>query len=230
MGNFRIAFRIAHDNGAAVEIEVLDAQAQAFQQAQAGAVEQLGLELVDARHLRNHLARLVFREHLRQVLGRLGADGVDRVVKLLVEHRAIEEQERAEGLILRRRGNVTLDGEMGKKRLDFRAAHVFRVALAVVQDEAAYPIDVGLFGAKRVVLRADRVAHLIQQLLFGRLVRGFGHGSPLDSTEIVTYNSNAAKQHCRGNGDPPGGLGGKSASYTTALNGLYGHRPSNANP
>jgi hypothetical protein len=44
------------------------------------------------------------------------------------------------------------------------------------------------------------------------------HDSPLDSTEIVTYNSNAAKQHCRGSGDPPGGLGGKTAIYVTALN------------
>ena len=164
------------------------------------------------------------------MLGRLGPDAVDGVVELLVEDRAIEEQQRAEGLILRRGGDMAFDGQMGEERLDLRAAHVLGVALAVVQDEAAHPIDVGLLGADRVVLGADRIAHLVQQLLFGRLLRGFGHGSPLDSTEIVTYNSNAAKQHCRGNGDPPGGLGGKSAIYTTALNGLYGHRPSNANP
>ena len=96
---------------------------------------------------------------------------------------------------------MTFDREMGEKRLNLRAAHLLGVALAVVQDEAAHPIDVGFLGAKRVVLRADRVAHtstklsagLIQQLLFGRLLRGFGHGSPLDSKEIVTYNSNAAK-------------------------------------
>ena len=48
-----IAFGIAHDDGAAFEVEILDAQAQAFEQTQPTAVEQLGLELVDARDLRD---------------------------------------------------------------------------------------------------------------------------------------------------------------------------------
>jgi len=84
-----VPLRVAHDDGAALEVEILDAQTQAFQQAQNAAIEQFRLTLIDAGELGDDLARLVFREHLRQVLGRLGPDTVDGVVELPVEHHAI---------------------------------------------------------------------------------------------------------------------------------------------
>ena len=139
----------------------------------------------------------------------MAAHGVDGVVQLLAEDLAIEEEQRAEGLVLRGGGDVALDGQVGEERLDLRAAHIFGVALAVEQDEAPDPIDVGLLGADGVVLDANRVAHLIEQLLFRRFFRGFGHDSPLDSAADcdLQFNRCQTRLH-KDRRSTLGGLGG----------------------
>jgi len=60
---------------------------------------------------------------------------------------ATQEQQRAERLVLRRRGYLPFDGERAKELRDLRRSHLGRVALAMKHDEAANPTDVRLFGA-----------------------------------------------------------------------------------
>ena len=53
--------------------------------------------------------------------------------------------------------------------------HFFGVAFVVVEDVAATPFDVGLFGAVGVMLGADGVAELFEEFfLFGRVLLGGG--------------------------------------------------------
>ena len=106
--------------------------------------------------------RLLFGQDGGQALGFLGADGINGVVELLVEHFAVEEEQGAEGLILGGGGDVPLDGQVGQEGLDLRGAHLLGVALVVEEDEAFDPVDVGLFGADGVVLEADGLTNLIE--------------------------------------------------------------------
>jgi hypothetical protein len=89
------------------------------------------------------------------------------------------------------RGNhFLIHGQMSEKCLDFSAAHIFRMALVVEQDIALSLINVGIFGTEGVVLFADHVAQLIQQLLevfiheFARLLAD----SNLTCNGIIPYN------------------------------------------
>ena len=47
------------------------------------------------------------------MVGWLGPDAVDGIVQLLTKNLAIQEQQRAESLVLRRRGNMAFNGQMG---------------------------------------------------------------------------------------------------------------------
>lgn len=67
------------------EIEILDAQPQAFHQSQAAAIEQFGHELVYARQVAEHLPRFLFGQDGGQMFGLGGAQRIDRRVKLAVE-------------------------------------------------------------------------------------------------------------------------------------------------
>ena len=51
------------------------------------------------------------------------------------KHVAVQEQERAERLVLRGRGDVALHGHPGEERLDLAGAQLARVPLAVVHHE-----------------------------------------------------------------------------------------------
>ena len=81
------------------------------------------------------------------------------------------------------------------------------MALAVVQDEAAHPTDVGFLGADRVVIGADRITNHVEQLLLSRFGRGctgrIDRKSPLDIYGERAYNIVTAKQDCNAQLSPP---------------------------
>jgi len=164
-------FAIAHDDLVLAEIDVpssglrtsFDAQAQGFEETKAGAVEEEGDELVDAAEAVDDGAGFVFAEDGGEVLGGLGAGGLDGGVEGTVEDFAVEEEEGAESLILGGGGDVLIDGEMGEEGFDLGGAHVGGVLFAMKEDEALDPVDVGLFGAEGVVFEAEFVPHLIQE-------------------------------------------------------------------
>jgi hypothetical protein len=101
---------VAHDDRATLEVNILDTQPQALQEAQAGAIEKPGLELIDAGKLGDHAQNLVLGQHGGQVLRFLGAHGVDGIGEFMVEDIAIEEKECGKGLILGGSGDMPFDG------------------------------------------------------------------------------------------------------------------------
>jgi hypothetical protein len=130
----------------ALEVHVLDPQAKQLQQAQSSAVEERGLEAPGAVELRQHGAHLRPREDGRDAARLPGSGGSVEPLELAVEHAAVDEEQRREGLVLRAGADATLHGEVREERGHLGDAHVLRVALAVEEDEAPRPGDVGRFG------------------------------------------------------------------------------------
>src|SRR5262249_551875 len=66
-------------------------------------------------------------------------------------------------LVLRRSGDSSLDCQVAQETLDFTRPKLARMTLAEMQDQAANPVDVSLFGADRVMLRANAGANLVEE-------------------------------------------------------------------
>ncbi len=75
-----------------------------------------------------------------------------------------------EGLILSGSRHLALHGQVSDALagFDFRRAHLLRVTLVMEEDEAPGPIDIGIFSANGVVLRLERLAHLVEQFFGAR--------------------------------------------------------------
>ena len=98
------------------------------------------------------------REDNRQAARRLRPHDAIEPRKIDGEDLAIEEEERALGLVLRRCSHVEIDREMREKALDVAGPEFTGIATIVETDIPSNPVDVGLLGAQAVVLEADALA------------------------------------------------------------------------
>jgi hypothetical protein len=120
------ALAVAHQQLAALELDILHAQAQALEQTHARAVEQRGDQPHGAAQLVQQGAHLADREHHRQALpGACGDDFVEPG-QLLTQHLAIEEQQRRLRLVLRGGGHVALGREVREEGADLGQLHTSR--------------------------------------------------------------------------------------------------------
>ena len=80
----------------------------------------------------------------------MGSDGVE-FTEVEAEHVAVEEEDRAQRLVLRAGGNAVVDGQVGEERLDIGGAEgggvLEAVGGAVEADEALDPPGVAVLGA-----------------------------------------------------------------------------------
>jgi len=118
------------------------------------------LEWPESASSRAHLGA---GQHHGQALGELRRRGQVELAEIDREDIAVQEQQRRECLVLRRGAHAALHREVREEGLDLGAAHVGRVALAVEQDEASDPADVGFFGAAAAMERAHRGVHTVEQ-------------------------------------------------------------------
>jgi len=136
-----LPFTVAGNQAVLFEVDVLDSQANTFNEAQAGAVENFCHELVNAGEGVDDAQGFAFGKDGGEALGLLGANG-SNAIERLVENFAIEKDAKrgAEGLVSlappARAGvgggsDFALSGEVGDKDFDFGNAHVFGVALLV---------------------------------------------------------------------------------------------------
>lgn len=158
-----LAFSITDDDLVVAEVDVFDAQAQAFHQAQARAIEQLGHEPGNAVHAVEDGAGFLGGEDGGQGFGFFGAKDVGGDFDGGFENVAVEKEDSAEGLVLGGGGDVLFDGEVGEELLDFLESHISGVAFVVKEDVAFYPFAVGLFGAVGVVFDADGFGDLVEE-------------------------------------------------------------------
>jgi hypothetical protein len=84
----------------------------------------------------------------------------------------VQEEDRGQGLILRGRGDLALDGEVVQEREDLAGPHRVGVPQTMESDEPAHPRRVGrLLGAAAVVAHADGGREAVEEL------RGRRHGT-----------------------------------------------------
>ena len=106
----------------AFEVNILDAEAEALDQAQAGAKDEFGDELVSSGESGDDSQGLFSGEDGRQVMRFFGSDDGD-VRQVYFEHVAVEKEDGAEGLVLGRGGDVFVHSEVGEKGFDLWYAH-----------------------------------------------------------------------------------------------------------
>jgi hypothetical protein len=98
-----------------------------------------------------------------EALWLLGADHVFEPAQLDAQHLAVEKEQGAEGLVLRRGAGVALHREGGEEVGHLLFAHLPRVALVVEEDVAPDPVAVRLLGAAAQVADADRLVELSEE-------------------------------------------------------------------
>jgi len=162
-----LAFAVADGDSAVSQVQVLDAQAEAFHQAQTTAVKELGDEEVSAGEVGGEGLDLLAGEDGGRAFRFLSAEGGDGFGDWAAQDFAVEEQDGLEGLIPGGGGDLFVDGQVGEEGLDFGDAHLFGMAFVVEEDVAPDPVDVSFFGAVGVVFAAQRISHAIQQFRRG---------------------------------------------------------------
>ena len=155
------SFAIAHRDLGVAEVDVLHPQAHAFHQTQSRTVEEACHQKVAAFELFEQRPYLSLGQDHRHPGRALRPLHVIEPLELAPEHLLVQEENSAQGLILRRGGHLSLDGEMGEKALHLELAHGGGMTLAMKQDVAFDPIDVGLLGADAIMLEPHPLAALL---------------------------------------------------------------------
>ena len=198
-GPVLVALAGADDELVAVEIQVLHPESSALEQAQARAVHQDGHEAGSAAEPLDHSAHLVAREHDRQPNRPPGPHHVVEPGHLLLEDLAIQEQQRAQCLILGRCGDVALDGEPAQIPGELGATHLGGMPLLVEEDVAPNPRDVGLLGSPAIVAGAHGIPDPVEQApRAGRGWRWFpynGRGAHHGIRRWLSRNTHRLDQH-----------------------------------
>jgi hypothetical protein len=156
-GSVARALAATHRDLAAVEVDVLRAQREGFEEAQARAVEELADETEGWLQVVEQRDDLAAREHRREVHGAVRAFEAGERRDFELEHLAVEEHQRAEGLVLRRGRGATADREVVEEGRDLWGAELAGVTALVEADELARPVDVRLLRARGVVEAAEGV-------------------------------------------------------------------------
>lgn len=155
------AFAIADGQGFVLEIDILDAQAQTFHEAQARTVEDLSHKFVHSVHLGDHAHDLFAAEDSREAFGAFGG-GKENGFDLFLQDFAIEEEDGGKSLVLGGGGNGAFGGKVDEEGVYFRRAHFEGMAFFVEEDIPANPVHVGFFGAVGVVFGAQGIAHSVE--------------------------------------------------------------------
>jgi len=81
----------------------------------------------------------------------------------LVEHFAVQEEERVEGLILGGGSDVLVNSQVGEEGFNFWYAHLFGMSFIVEEDKVLDPGDISFFCTDGIVFTANGIAHLVQE-------------------------------------------------------------------
>ena len=154
-----VPFAATDRDHVAVEVDVLHPQGEALEQAEAAAVKDLGDEPEERLQLLEERRHLAPREHRGKVLGTAGALEAVQLGHGKVEDTAIEEEDGAEGLVLRGRRRVPLHREVVEEGGDLGAAELPGVPAVVEEDEGADPLEVCLLGARGIMKAAEGGLH-----------------------------------------------------------------------
>ena len=151
---------VADDDVSEIEIDILDSESKALEDAHPGAIEQQNDELDGSFETGEECRDLFAAEDGGQPFGLAGANDVLDPRRIDLENLTIEEEDGAEGLSLGGGGDVFIDGKMSEKPVDLVGFEIAGM-LFVELDEAADPGEIGLFGADGVVADPDRGTYAV---------------------------------------------------------------------
>lgn len=172
------AFAVADDDLVLGEVDVFHAQAEAFVEAESGAVEDLDDEEGNPGELGQDALDFCAGEDDREALGFFGHDRANGLFDRPLQDMVVKEKDSAESLILGGGSDVLVNGKMSEEGFDVLDGHVFRMhvlapAFFMKENETLDPIDIALLGAVGVVHAPEGEAELIEEFWgFG----GAGHG------------------------------------------------------
>jgi hypothetical protein len=159
------AFAFSDDDLFAVEVDVFDAQAAAFEEPESAAVEEFGHESVGSAHGGEDVLGLLGGEDDGESPGAAGGAEFAEVSEGPVEDMIIEEGEAVEGDVVGGGGDFEIDGEVCEEGADAVCPGVLWFgavgeAFAEELEVAVGPGEVCLFGAEGVSPAAEGVPHL----------------------------------------------------------------------
>jgi hypothetical protein len=153
----------AHGNLAVPKIDVLYTQPKTFQQAQTASVEELRHQTVIAFQPGEDATCFDRGKNDRQ-FGRTPDTLHSRdEIEFPVEDLLIEKKQGAQRLILGGSCHLSFNREVAEEGSNLRFAHFVGVALAMKEDEAPDPIDVGLLGADAIMFDPQVPADAVEQ-------------------------------------------------------------------
>ena len=135
----------------ALEVDVLDPEPSALQQAETGSVEQGCHDPGRPAEFTEDPCRFLSREDDRHPGRSLRTDNLVQPRQVLAQHFPVQEQQRAEGLVLCRGADARVGGEVGQVLPDLVRAHLGGMLHSVVDQKPLDPEDVGLFRSAAVV-------------------------------------------------------------------------------
>ena len=159
-----VGLGVANGDEGVLEVEILDAQAQGFEQPQAAAGEKAGDEVRRAVRFGEDAQAFIMVEVGLDVGAFLRAQGV-HIAEGDTEDFLVEEQKGGKGLILSGSGDLLMGSEVGEEGFNLWCAHGGGVAEFGEADEAFVPIEVGFLGADGIAMQADGVAEAIGQFV-----------------------------------------------------------------
>jgi hypothetical protein len=113
---------VAHDDLPPVEVDLVHSEARALEEAQSPTVEQPPHQPWRAGESREEPRDLLAGEHGRESCRPASTDDLVQPRELHSVHIAVEEQKRAQRLVLGRRADGAIDGEVSEEALDLRLA------------------------------------------------------------------------------------------------------------
>ncbi len=113
-----VSFSLANGDLTALEVQILDSQAECFEQSQPAPVEQHRDQPLVAAQMRHDARHFIDRQHHGQPLGATGANDAFDAVERLLQDMLVEKENRRQRLVLRRRSDVLLDGQVRQKTVD----------------------------------------------------------------------------------------------------------------
>ena len=118
---------VANHDLASLKIDIFHAQAQALHQPQPGPIDQARHQGARALHGREQAFDFMHTKHCRQACGALGPHHLVQPRKFSTEHLPIEEQQGRQGLLLRCRRDIVLDGQIGEESRHLAMPHLRRM-------------------------------------------------------------------------------------------------------
>ena len=131
----------------ALQVQVLHAESECLEEAQAAAIEQWCDQAKDAVELTDDLPDLVARQNHGQSRRRADACDDGKCTERLVDDMRVKEEQGRKGLILCGGADVVAGGERGEEPGNLVWAERGGVLHAGADDEATGPVAVRLFGA-----------------------------------------------------------------------------------